>query len=87
MTEHKFFEGKNVYAYQKHKNAPQALLPFLEQMSEAMSSSKYGVVVANAGLRGAFDAVARDTAICKLYEAGIRNNMLSLSSIVFVLAL
>ena len=78
MTEHKFFEGKNVYAYQKHKNAPQALLPFLEQMSEAMSSSKYGIVVANAGLRGAFDAVGRDTAICKLYEAGIRNNMLSL---------
>ena len=54
LTENKFFEGKNVYACQKHKNAPQALLPFLEQMSEAMSSGKYGVVVANAGLRRCF---------------------------------
>ena len=45
-------------------------------MSEAASSSKYGVVVM-ADLEGAFDAVWRDGAIYKLYQAGIKNNMLS----------
>ena len=45
-------------------------------MSEAISNSKYGVVVM-ADLEDAFDAVWRDGAIYKLYEAAIRNNMLS----------
>ena len=43
----------------KNKNVPQALLSFIEQMSEAASSGKYGVVVM-ADLEGAFDAVWRD---------------------------
>ena len=43
-------------------------------MSEAISSSKYGIVVmADSGV---FDALWRDEALYKLYEAGIRNNML-----------
>ena len=75
MVENSFFEGKSAYAYQKNK-APQALLPLIEQMSEAISSGKNGIVVM-ADLEGAFDAVWRDKAIYKLYEAGIRNNMLS----------
>ena len=45
-------------------------------MSEAISSSKYGVVVM-ADLEDAFDRVWRDGAIYKFYEAAIRNNMLS----------
>ena len=43
----------------KNKNVPQALLSFIEQMSEAASSGKSGVVVM-ADLEGAFDAVWRD---------------------------
>ena len=62
-----FFWRKNVYAYQKIKNAPQTLLPLIEQMSEAVSIGKYGVVVM-ADLESAFDAVWRDGAICKLYQ-------------------
>ena len=58
----------------KNKNVPQALLSFIEQMSEAASSGKYGVVVM-ADLEGAFDAVWRDWAIYKLYQAGIKSNM------------
>ena len=42
-------------------------------MSEAKSSSKYGVVVM-ADLEGAFDAAWRNGVIYKLYEAGIRNS-------------
>ena len=57
-------------------NVPQALLSLIEQMSEAASSSKYGVVVM-ADLEGAFDAVWRDGAIYKLYQAVMKNNMLS----------
>ena len=30
LEESKFFEGKNLYAYQKNKNAPQAFLPLVE---------------------------------------------------------
>ena len=30
LEESKFFEGKNLYAYQKNKNAPQSLLPLVE---------------------------------------------------------
>ena len=46
LTKNNFFEGKNVYAYQKkNKNAPQVLLLLIEQMSEAIASGKYGVVL------------------------------------------
>ena len=44
-------------------------------MSEPVSSGNYGAVVM-ADLEGAFDAFWRDGAICKLYQAGLRNNML-----------
>ena len=55
---------------------PQALLALAEQMSEAISSGKYGVVVM-ADLEAAFDAVWRDGVV--------RNNTTtcSLLSIVF----
>ena len=76
LAENNFFEGKSAYAYQKNKNTPQALFPLIEQMSEATSSGKNGIVVMADG-EGAFDAVWRDKAIYKLYEAGIRNNMFS----------
>ena len=56
MEENKFFKGKNLYAYQKNKNAPQALLPLIEQMCEGFASGKYGIAVF-ADLQGAFDAV------------------------------
>ena len=49
----KFFEGKNLYAYQKNKNAPQALLPLVEQMHEAITNGEYGIVIM-ADLEGAF---------------------------------
>ena len=38
--EKKFFEDKNLYAYQKNKNAPQALLPLVEQMHEAIANGE-----------------------------------------------
>ena len=34
LEENNFFKGKNLYAYQKNKNASQALLPLIEQMCE-----------------------------------------------------
>ena len=40
LEESKFFEGKNLYAYQKNKNAPQALLPLMEQMHEAIANGE-----------------------------------------------
>ena len=76
MTENNFFERKKVYAYQKNKHTPQALFPLIEQMSEGISSGKSEVVVM-AELAGAFDVAWRDGAIYKLYEADVRNNMLS----------
>ena len=33
LTESKFFNGKNVYVYQKNKNSRQALIPLMEHMS------------------------------------------------------
>ena len=33
LTKSKFFNGKNVYVYQKNKNARQALIPLMEHMS------------------------------------------------------
>ena len=66
-----------MHAYQKNKNAPQALLLLIQQMSDKMLCVKYeGVVMAD--LESAFDAVWKDGVICKLYEGGIRNNMLSI---------
>ena len=56
LTENNIFEGKNAFAYQKNKNSSQALLPFIEQMSGAISSGKYGIAVM-ADLEGAFDTV------------------------------
>ena len=76
LSENNFFDGKNLYAYQKNKNAPQALLPLTQQMTEAITNGHYGVVVM-ADLEGAFDAVWRTGAIYKLHEAGITNNLLS----------
>ena len=45
FTESKFFDRKNVYAYQKSKNAPQALLSLIERVSEAIASGKCGFLL------------------------------------------
>ena len=79
LTDNNFFDGKNLYGYQKNKNVPQVLLPLIEQMLEAIANGKYGVVVM-ADLEGAFDAVWRNGAIYKLYNAGLRDNLLSVFS-------
>ena len=60
--ENTFFKGENLYAYQKNKNAPQALLPLIEQMCEGFASGKYGIAVF-ADLQGAFDAVWKKGAL------------------------
>ena len=57
LTGNNFFEGKNVFAYQKNKNSSQALLPLIEQISDAISSEKYGIAVI-ADLGGAFDTLS-----------------------------
>ena len=62
MEENKFFKGKNLYAYQKNKNAPRALLPLIEQMCEGFASGKYGIAVF-ADLQDAFDAVWKKGAL------------------------
>ena len=77
LTENGFLENKNLYAYQKNKNAPQALLPLVEQMHTCITEGKFGIAVM-ADLQGAFDAVWRDGAIYKLHQAGIKGNLLSL---------
>ena len=79
LEENKFFEGKNLYAYQKNKNAPQALLPLVEQMHEAIANGEYGIVIM-ADLEGAFDSAWREGALYKLNIAGINNNLLALLS-------
>ena len=77
LEENNFFEGKNLYAYQKNKNAPQqTLLPLVEQMHEAIANGKYGIVLM-ADLEGAFDSVWREGALYKLHMAGINNNLLA----------
>ena len=43
LEEKFFFKEKNVYAYLKNKNAPQALLPLLEQVCSAIRDNKYGL--------------------------------------------
>ena len=63
LEENKFFEGKNLYAYQKNKNARQALLPLVEQMHEAIANGEYGIVIM-ADLEGAFDSVWREGVPC-----------------------
>ena len=45
LTENNFLQGKNVFAYQKHKNSSQALLPPIVQRPDAISSGKYGITV------------------------------------------
>ena len=77
--ENTFFKGENLYAYQKNKNAPQALLPLIEQMCEGFASGKYDIAVF-ADLQGAFDAVWKKGALYKLHKAGITNNFLSVFS-------
>ena len=67
LTENNFFDGKNVFAYQKNKNSSQALPPLIEQMLDAISSGKYGLAVM-ADLEGAFDTVWREGAIYKLHK-------------------
>ena len=62
LTENNFFDGKNVFAYQKNKNSSQAILPLIEQMLDAISSGKYGIAVMT-DLEGAFDTVWREGAI------------------------
>ena len=51
--------------------APQDLLPLIEQISEAIASGRYGVLVL-ADLEGASDAVWRNWAIYKWHKAGFR---------------
>ena len=75
----KFFEGKDLYTYQKNKNAPQALLPLVEQMHEAIANGKYCIVIM-ADLEGAFDSMWREGALYKLHMAGINNNLLAVLS-------
>ena len=79
IEENQFFEGKNLYAYQKNKNAPQALLPLVEQMHEAIANGKYGTVIM-ADLEGAFYLVWREGALYKLHMAGINNTLLAVLS-------
>ena len=68
--ENKFFEGKSLYAYQKNKNAPQALLPLVEQMHEAIANGEYGIVII-ADLEGAFDSVLREGALYNFTWQGL----------------
>ena len=78
-----FLKVKNVYAYLKNKNAPQALLPLVEQMCSAIRDNKYGIVVF-ADLQGAFDSVWRKGALYKLHQAGINSNLLAVFSSFFI---
>ena len=79
MEENKFFKGKNLYPYQKNKNASRALLPLIEQMCEGVASDKYGLAVFD-DLQGAFDAVLRKGPLYNLHKAGITNHLLSVFS-------
>ena len=79
FTENNFFLMVKVFAYQKNKNSSQALLRFIEQMLDTISSRKYSVAVM-ADLEGGFDPVWSKGAIYKLLKAGIYNNLLSVFS-------
>ena len=76
LEENKFFEGKNLYVHQKNKNAPQALLPLVEQIHKAIANGEYGIVTM-ADLDGACDSVWREGTLYKLHMAGINNNLLT----------
>ena len=82
ILEKKIFKGKNVYAYIENKNAPQALLPLVEQVCSTVRENKCGIVVF-ADLQGAFDSVWRKGALYKLHQAGINSNLLSVFSSFF----
>ena len=73
------FQSEKINAYQKNKNALQALLPLIGQMCEGVAYGKYSIDVF-ADLLGAFDAVWRKGALYKLHKAGITNNLLSVFS-------
>ena len=75
-------KGK-IYMHTKKQKCLKDLLPLIEQMSEAIPSGKYGVVIMPDLERG-FHAVCWDRAIYKWYDIGIRNNMLSVSIVSFV---
>ena len=63
----------------RKKNSSQALLPPIEQMSDAMLSGKYGIAVVP-DLEESFDSVLRKGAIYKLHKEGINNNLLLIYS-------
>ena len=73
-----FQREKTIHKSKKQK-ALQAPLLLIEQMCEGVASDKYGITVF-ADLQGAFDAVWRKGALCKLHKAGITNNFLSIIS-------
>ena len=79
LTENNVFEGINIFAYQKIRNSSQALLPLIEEMSDAILSGKYGIAVM-ADLKGAFDTLWREANIYKLHKAGINNDLLPVFS-------
>ena len=70
LEQSQFFQNKNLYAYEKNKNTSQAILPLVENMTEAITKNKYGIAIM-ADLEGAFDSVWRLGALCKLHKAGI----------------
>ena len=79
MEENNFFKGKNLYVYKKKQQCLAGSAAIIEQMCEGAASGKYGITVF-ADLQGAFDAVWRKGALCKLHKAGITNNFLSVIS-------
>ena len=56
LEQSQFFQSKSLYAYQKNKNTPQAILPLVEKTNEAITKNKYGIAIM-ADLEGAFDSV------------------------------
>ena len=74
LTESKSLMEK-MFVHIKKIKIPQALLPLIKQMSEVISSGKYGVLVM-AHLEGAFDAVCRNGDIYKLHRAGLVSNLI-----------
>ena len=83
LHKNKFFEGKNTYAYQKYKNAPQALFIMIEEMSKCITQGNIGAAVIT-DLEGAFNNVWRKGAIYKLHQAGIKGNLLKIINSYFI---
>ena len=75
LEQSQFFQSKSLYAYQKNKNTPQAILPLVEKTNEAITKNKYGIAIM-ADLEGAFDSVWRLGALYKLHKGGISENLL-----------